>query len=242
MFGLEIATVGLLHLASISDSGVAMAKAEAIKKIKCQPTHDLDIKIAPTISSTQYDFSKATSELSVLGSGAYSPYGSEHKTSMLGLTDGRHELSLENSYSMETYPGLDRGCIHIKSITVKMNFSPTIYVASEFPKGTCEFKDVFSHEKEHVKITREMLNKHAKILGKNLKAALRRGYSYGPFHANKLPRAQKKLGEKVMKMAVDANKKMYAEMEKRQNKFDRQEKNRESLNQCANAKNSAVGR
>jgi hypothetical protein len=241
MFGLEIATVGLLHLAATTrEAKIEKAKAEAIKNIKCEPRHSLDIKIAPTQSPIKYNFSTSSEALGSIGASAYSPYGSEHKTNMLGLTDGKHELSLESSYSTETYEQLDRGCIHIKSITVKMNFDPTIYVVNEFPQGTCEFNSVLKHEKEHVKITQKMLNKYAKILGKNLKAALKDGYSYGPFYVNSLPSAQEKLGQKIMKMAITVNKKMAIEMEKHQNHFDRVEVNNDSLELCAKSKNSAL--
>lgn len=243
MFGLEIAAVGLLHLAATThETKLAKAKAEAIKNIKCEPIHDLDISISPIQSPIKYDFTKSMEQLGAIGQDAYSPYGSEHKTDMLGLAIGKHELYLESGFTTQTYEQLDRGCIHIKSLTVKMNFDPTIYVVREFPKGTCEFSAVLKHEKEHVKITQRMLNKYAKILGKQLQGALKQGYSYGPFYISSLPRAQEKLSEKVMKIATDVNKKMSIEMEKHQNNFDREEVNNDAVEQCAKATNSALGK
>ena len=249
MFGLEIAAVGLLHFTGLSERKAAEAraradgnKAAAIKSIKCEPVHDLDIKIAPTQDPIQYDFSKNIEQLGAIGSGAYSPYGAEHKTNLLGLTNGRHELNLQSRFMTQTYEQLDRGCVHIKEVVVKMNFAPTVYVVSEFPKGTCEFNNVLRHEKEHVKITQQMLNKYSKILGKHLKASLKGGYSFGPFKTRQIPQAQEKLTDKIAKIAVDVNKQMNAEMEKHQNRFDRAEKESEALDACAKAKNSARSR
>lgn len=246
MFGLEIATIGLLHMAGLSEQKAAEAqaranqnKAAAIESIKCEPVHDLDIKISPTQEPIKYDFTKNIEQLGVIGEGAYSPYGAEHKTHMLGLASGKHELNLQTGFTSQTYTQLDRACVHVKEVTVHMNYAPTVYVVREFPKGSCEHNNVLRHEIEHVKITQKMLNKYSKVLGRHLKEALKSGYSYGPFSASQVPQAQEKLSEKISKIAVDVNNKMNIEMEKHQNHFDYVEKSSDALDACAKAKNAA---
>ncbi|NQZ15006.1 MAG: hypothetical protein HRT94_09320 [Alphaproteobacteria bacterium] len=228
MLGLELVGAGLLYVEAGSkrEAAYEKAKQKAIAELTCDPTHSLDIKIDPTQTPIKYDFTKNIAQIGKIGEGAYSPYEPHEETYTMGLAVGRQSLEYTIGFSSMVYDKLDRACIHIREITVEIKFDPTIYVASEYPKGSCEFKEVLDHEKEHVHITQRTLNKHSKILGNNLKEALKGGYSFGPFKIDSVERAQQILQKKIAKITFDANDRMNKENNKLQNRFDDRDKGR----------------
>ncbi|MEM9469678.1 MAG: hypothetical protein AAF988_05905 [Pseudomonadota bacterium] len=208
------AVVGL-----ISSSAIAQSKKDQ-PKVECKPQQALDIKIAPKQDPIIYDMTKSSPELDAIGSGAYSPYDEAHKTTLLGLTVGRQSLSYEIGFGLQTWDQLDQTCVHVNSITVNMDYKPTVYVTNRFKNGTCEFKEVYDHEMTHVKITQKMLNKYAKKLGNHLKQSLKNNYSFGPFKIQNQEAAQKKLQQKIAAITFKINEQMYKEERKHQNRFD----------------------
>ena len=86
MFGLELVSVGLLHLAALDVKPTA-------SQIKCNTQKTLFIDVVSAQGDVRYDFSKKTAELNNIGKGAYSPYGEGHlNTEFQG---GRHERRIE---------------------------------------------------------------------------------------------------------------------------------------------------
>lgn len=226
MIGLEFVSAGLLHFAATSrrERAYEEAKQKAIAELTCDPKENLDIKIDPAQSPIKYDFTKTIDQIGQIGEGAYSPYGAEHQTFTMGLTVGRQQIEYNIRTFAEVYDELDRACVHIRNITVKMNYNPTVYVATEYPKGSCEFNAVLEHELEHVKITQKALNKYAKKLGKHLQESFRRGHSFGPFKGASTEKAKEMLIKKIEALTLKINNEMYAEDEKHQNRFDDHDK------------------
>lgn len=82
-------------------------------------------------------------------------------------------------------------------ITLSLGFRPmTVYVAKEFPAGSCAYKEILQHERRHVQAYRE----HLAGLEKPLLDTLNRRFAErGPWHARvgeTLPRLQRELDER----------------------------------------------
>ncbi|MBV5337594.1 MAG: hypothetical protein J0653_06515 [Deltaproteobacteria bacterium] len=76
---------------------------------------------------------------------------------VLGLTRGDASISFEIKSSSITDSSGRWECIS-PQITVRYGFSPmTVYVASEFPKGSCAYNEVIQHELRHVKTYQDHL-------------------------------------------------------------------------------------
>lgn len=88
---------------------------------------------------------------------------------VLGLTRGNATVQFSSST-----PGyVDRSgrweCMS-PQITLTYGFSPmTVYVAREFPQGSCAYKEIYEHELRHVKTYQEHIASMEKDVGETLK-------------------------------------------------------------------------
>lgn len=113
-------------------------------------------------------------ELTFLG--GVQPRSGNH---VLGLTRG--SAAVQFATSSPVY--LDRSerweCTS-PQITLTIGFKPmTVYVAKEFPEGSCAYKEIYQHEQRHVKAYQDHLAAIEKDLGEALK---RRFASDRPWH------------------------------------------------------------
>ena len=214
MFGLEIVSAGLLHLA-------ALDRKPSADKIECQPQKTLLIDVVTAQDDVRYDFSKKTAELNHIGKGAYSPYGEEHfHTEYRGLTVGQQSLSHNIEFYFEKYKDAGLACLQIQKVKITMNYTPTVYVSTKFKKGTPIFNKILDHEKEHVKITQRVLNQYAKILESRLKNELNHKFISGPFPIANMGDEQRELQDKVRRITARVDRAMHKESRRQNNLFD----------------------
>ena len=103
---------------------------------------------APVALDTSYDYKSIT----VIGSKEHPP-----EKRILGLTRGVSRINFE--MRLRSVDDLNRQweCVS-PQIVVSYGFDPmTIYVAKEFPKGSCAFNEIYQHEQRHVQTYQEHL-------------------------------------------------------------------------------------
>ena len=214
MFGLELVSVGLLHLA-------ALDVKPTTDKIECSPKKPLFIDVVSAQDDVRYDFSKKTAELNQIGKGAYSPYGEEHSnTEFQGLTAGKQSISHNVEFYFEKHKDKGVACLQIQNVKVTMNYTPTVYVSRKFEKGTPIFNKILEHEKEHVKITQRVLEQYKNIIEERLKNELQRGFSAGPFALDDMEREQRELEGRVRRIIAKVGRAMHTEARRQHNLFD----------------------
>ena len=109
-------------------------------------------------------------ELTHLGSALAQP-GKQ----VLGLTRGRASSRFSLSLARQLDPSGRWECAS-PQITVTYGFSPlTVYVAREFPEGSCAFKEIYQHEMRHVKTYQA----HLVSIESELTATLSRRFATG---------------------------------------------------------------
>lgn len=110
--------------------------------------------------------------------GALTNIGREIATqgnAVLGLTRGNAVVSFETQLPSYTRPGSRFECASPK-ITLLYGFKPmTVYVAREFPPGTCAHKEIYEHELRHVKVYED----HLAAIEKDVTAILNRRFATG---------------------------------------------------------------
>jgi len=217
MFGLELLSVGLLHL-------VTLDVKPSADQIECNPTRPLLIDVVSAQDDVRYDFSKKAAELNHIGKGAYSPYGEGHlNTEFRGLAVGRQSLSHNIEFYFEKSKDERLACLQIQRVQVTMNYTPTVYVSTRFKKGTPIFHKILEHEKEHVKITQRVLDKYVNILEERLQNELQYGFSVGPFSIDNMEREQQKLENRVKKITAKVGRAIHKESRRQNNQFDDEE-------------------
>ena len=212
MFGLEIATVGLLHLTTISTKA---------SELDCQPKKELIIEVIPNSTPALHDYTKTTAEINMIGQGAYSAYGADHnRTELRGLTVGRQSLKHNIEFYFEKHEDVDLVCLQIRNVKITMDYKPTVYVSTKFTQGTPIFQKILEHEIEHVKITQKLLREYSEILEQRLKNTLKRGYSAGPFKVEEMNMNKQALGDRALNVISAVNEAMRKESHARHNMFD----------------------
>ena len=214
MFGLEIISAGLLHLAALDIKPSA-------EQIECTPKKPLFIDVVSAKNDVRYDFSKKTAELNRIGKGAYSPYSEGHlNTEFQGLTVGKQHLSHDVEFYFETNKDTGLACLQLHKVKVTINYTPTIYISTKFKKGTPIFQKILEHEKEHVKITHRIFDKYENILEEQLRNDLQSDFSAGPFPIHKIERKQQEFENKIKRLTAKVEHTMNKESRKLNNLFD----------------------
>lgn len=142
--------VSILLLALICVSSVVEAACPAYRR----PAVNVTLDIAPM----QYELRLSINQLNT-----YRPNTTlstrEARGDILGLHSG--DIGWSFSPEFEVIPQRTRSgvCIQIRKMDLTMHLLETIYVASEYPRGTCEFRAVLEHEFKHAQVDRQLLRR-----------------------------------------------------------------------------------
>ncbi len=219
MFGLDLAVIGLLELASIN--------------IECRVKAEPKVMVQPLRSVVQYDFSKYKAELQTFDIDTVSPYGRDHRAKVGGLMSGEIRVESRVKLMHEKYRHAGKGCIHIDTIDVIVHVHPTIFVAKEFKKGTCEHKAIIEHEKKHVKVDAQIATKYAVLIREQLKAKIDEiGATFGPYNLSNMSKMQKKIQGAFDEVVTSKTDQMTEERRVLQQNIDTAEEYRRVANQC----------
>lgn len=135
-----------------------------------------------------------------------------------GLGGGK--IGLEGLASFTVMQRGDQACIWLKGIEAKFFAFPSIHIANNFPKGSCEYNAVLEHEKEHIRVLQDF---HKEFAPK-FKTALRRIASdiepQGPFSAANAEAIQSDMNARINAGIQGFNDSIIPVLEARQAKVD----------------------
>jgi hypothetical protein len=119
---------------------------------------------------------------------------------VLGLTRGTASASLASQTPGLADPSGRWECAS-PQITLRYGYQPiTVYVASEFPPGTCAYQQIYEHEMRHVKIYQD----HLASIEPTLRAALEERFANGGLWRGAAgevgPRLQRELQQRWLPM------------------------------------------
>ena len=232
MFGLDLVMAGWL----------TMNQTPQIQPVRqvvtCKPRVAPEINISPSKSRVRYDFTKRKEQLNAVDVDTVSPYGPQHKTQVSGLMSGSIQVKHEMQFEHQIYQSLDLGCLYIRSVDINVHVEPTIYVAAEYPKGSCMHNAVLAHEHKHVREDQLIVNKYSKIIGRAMQQAVNsRGASFGPYEIARVKHVQKNIQNSLNKVIKKYNDKMNNERRKRQQAIDSFEEYESIGKRCPDRKN-----
>lgn len=205
--GLELLAGGLLQLAAAG--------------VKCSAAPVPHVQAAPRTAVVQYDYSKSHAALGDLDIDTVSPYGPDHPAKVGGLMSGEIRVQTRMEVMQDRFPARGAGCVHINKVDITLHVSPTIYIAREFPKGTCRHAAIVEHEKKHVQTDMAVAQKYAGIIERKLSARLKQnGYSFGPYPLEKIQDVQKSLQESLIAAVNEQIETMSQERHRLQQELD----------------------
>ncbi len=135
----------------------------------------------------------------------------------MGIT--RYEPTVEFNVPMEivTYPN-GISCAHVQHADVKIGYRDVrIYVAGEIPQNSCGFKETLDHEKKHIDVNREILDKFVPLIQERFNNYLRFN---GNAQIDNPELAEKILNHKLEEIMSETINQMDAENMRRQRDID----------------------
>ena len=139
-----------------------------------------EVEVAAHQADPTFSYNASSQDLTRRGSDAYTPPGAEgpswHKG---GLTEARTAFQQKMNYTVEKFPnGLT--CIYVDKIVLQVTSTPTVWVANDFPQGSCMYNAVREHEMKHVHAEQSVLTTHIGRLKTALENVSRYRTVFGP--------------------------------------------------------------
>lgn len=88
-----------------------------------------------------------------------------------GLTRSRTEFRVRPRFQLASF-GDERVCVILQKVDASWKMSElTVYVAREYPEGSCQYREIRAHEDEHVRINQYTMRRFAPVLETRLRDA-----------------------------------------------------------------------
>lgn len=139
-----------------------------------------EITVRPISSAIIYNYDRSATDLTQIKGDTASPYAPGTDSVSGGLREDSPVIRTKINWSVQSYPGLGQGCMWYDTIDVEIKLNPKIFIAREFNKGVCR-EAILTHEKRHVDIDRQIMNKYAISIGKAIQAVVNKEGVSGPF-------------------------------------------------------------
>lgn len=210
MWGLDI----------VAASSLLLLTAGGADAVTCKVKDAPRINVTPRSQAIAYDFDKSSAQLSGLKSDTISPYAPDADVTTGGLRADQPEIRLEVRWHILEYPTLNLVCLSYSQIDVDITLKPKIYIAKEFGADRRCRAAILEHEKKHVTVDREVMNKYALKIGQSIKAAIDEIGALGPYRKDQQKAVQQDMIQHIQNASKRYNLQMEKEMKARQAEVD----------------------
>ncbi|MGB0719395.1 MAG: hypothetical protein ACPGRX_02920, partial [Bdellovibrionales bacterium] len=123
----------------------------------------------------------------------------------LGLAGGPIDITIKGRYGIRSRNG--RACVHLENLDVLFWAKPVVLIASNFKKGSCEYREVLGHEQKHIRALRNFVRKHAPELKKEVAKIIKTTKTRAVVSENSIDTAQKSIEDPIIqRLAAYQNK------------------------------------
>jgi len=193
-----------------------------------------EISVVWSSDTITYDSSKSQSQLSNMPIDTKSPYSSHVATKVGGLMRGGLEVTTDINISALNSPFYKQSCLWVRDIKINININPTIFIASEYKKGSCMYNAVMQHELKHIQVDRDIANKYQDQLRSMASSVAQKIGIVGPKSTLESKLTHKKIVQYIETHMAMVNDKMYAERRALQQNVDTLEEYERVQAQCRN--------
>lgn len=198
---------------------------------QCPQRKPTEINVIPRTEKVRYDTKQTLKQIQRYSTDTVDPYGFHGQAITQAFMRGQIGLQQKIRFGTSVRGGI--GCVWYDTIIVEIDITPEIVIAKELYRDACMRKAIIGHELKHVKVDRQVVNKYAKTMGAKLFQALKsRGFSAGPFRAERMPEVQAKM-QRVVKQILELEyQKLGIERQERQREVDTLEEYESVDDQC----------
>lgn len=209
------ADIMAVKAALILVSGAAGGDSGMVCSVKTTPA----VKVTVETDHIDYDFTKSAKHLSAIKNDTVSPYAPGTDTVSGGLREDHPQTRASISWSLEYDPEKNIGCMWYDKIEITVRLDPKIYVAKEFNVGNCR-EAILAHERRHVAVDREVMNKYATNMGRAVQKAIDQSGAMGPFNMNDQEEMQNRSSQYIESVMKPQRLAMEKEMRTKQGLVD----------------------
>ncbi len=181
-------------------------------------------------------YSRAESIAGLTGkSAAGNAYRPEGTTGPAWHTQGLTQSSFEFDHNIP-YITTDLGnglfCIQVQSVEMKIILRPQVWVANEFPPGSCMYNAVKEHENKHVNVDRITTDRHLPQFRAALTEVSQNQGVFGPASYIEVNQELNQFVQEVLNVAGDETDRMQAEDNRAQRMVDTLQEYRRVAAEC----------
>jgi hypothetical protein len=200
--------------------------------ITCDPQKMPEIKVVWATDKISYNHTKSMNQLSNQPIDTKSPYAAHVVTKVGGLMKGGLEVTTNYKISRARYSGIKQNCMWMSEIDIRLEISPTIYIARDYPKRSCMYNAVLEHEMKHIQVDRDIADKYQHMLRDMAGRIAQKVGVVGPKSDRESRLTEKKIKDYFSKNMNIVLEKMYDERGKRQQAVDNLEEYERVRKQC----------
>jgi len=187
----------------------------------CAPPSPTKIKVTPRSAKLQYDVSRSVEDIQSVKIDTVNPHGFDSMSVTQGFMEGQIRMTPAVKLNYRQIPGTRNVCLWYEKIDIKIEIDPQIVLAKEVYADECMRQAVIHHEKKHVTVDRQIVNKYAKILGQKVYADIKaRGFSVGPLPVDQAQDTVKRMQNAVFQIVDFQNKRMNLDRQEAQQAID----------------------
>ena len=194
----------------------------------CQGDERPVITVTPEIEPVKMDYSRSIAQLSSMRVDTKLVHR-EKNPRINGLTSSQVGEDIRIGYLEK------EGCLLVEFVELKVILRQTVFIANDYPAGTCEHDAIVKHELKHVRVDETMLNKWLP----RYELAMKRNV-IGPLAASPVDSEAASLSRRVeaqnqiLEIVRDVSEQMYSQRKRYQNAVDRPSEYRRVQASCSN--------
>lgn len=210
--------------------GVVPALSHA-SSLKC-PYKRPEIQFKPKISPVEYITTVPVSGLTQMHQGTHSHDHGSGERWVGGLGGGT--MGMESEIVFQTLTQGNQACLYVKEISGKFYAHPQVHVASNFKRGSCEYRAVLAHEAKHIAVFKSAYHQNSTKLRSTFRNMALKYKQTGPIHKSELRSAQLRIQNEIEGRIGDLNTKLMDDLAERQKRIDTPKEYARVANKCRN--------
>ncbi len=199
---------------------IALFWAPQAWALACATNVPPQIQVIAKQDPIQYNITITQAQLNARASGLLAASSAIHGSGgeVGGLTEGLINSQMQMEFATESQGGAT--CIRPSKIVVSIKYQPTILIANEYQRGSCNFKAVLQHEGKHVATDQNAIRKYIPIFQNTLASSAQGLLSANPVPTTATQEMSKRMQAMLGKTLDNVMKTLSAERETLQTNVD----------------------
>lgn len=150
----------------------------------------------------------------------------------LGLAGGPISITIKGQFQSTSLKG--NACVELKKLEVLFWAKPQVMIASNFKKGSCEYREVLGHEQKHIRALRKFVREEAPKLKKEVRRIVKASRTQYKVKERSVPQAQKNIEQQLYKRIQAYQNRIMPILENRQKAIDSPAEYKRVADSCKN--------